>query len=412
MSDKVNILQNVTDLDVSPEFNGYSKVIIWLDKKNDDEKQGKLGEDLYYQSGNDTGRTLELTCPWGTQEMADDILERITNHGGSTFKYQPYTASGAAVDPAVEIGDGVTIKDTYSGIYTQTEHFGGRHLSDISAPTEEEIDHEYPYTSASDRKMERKFSTEHAERITAELEIGRQIDARVSKEYDNETKTFGWRLTEDRFVVYGGSNVNDPVLKVTEKGLEVRGSGTFTGTVKADTGNIGQFTIKNGKLFYKKQSIEDENAGVYIGSDGISLGRGGAFKVDSNGNLTCNSGTFKGHIYARMIQSAGTGTLDAGYFKGSGIAKDSISGGSGGGIGQIAKGTIEAWNCKEFYATKAQISSLEADIASVNKLYTDWTHARKAYVTSLFLEINGVRRQVQRHVMEDESGYSRGFLYC
>lgn len=374
MSDKLILGQRVATMDKSPEFDAYTRVVIWLDSQDDNGNQRYVA---YPESEQTTGRTLELTCPWGTADMAQSILSKVSPPRRA-FQYQPYTATGAMLDPTAEVGDGVSVKDIYSGIYNQTEHFGGRHLSDIEAPTEEEIDHEFPFEASADRKAERRFAQERAERI-AELKVKEsEIQARVAKTYDSKTEAFGWRLTEDQFLVYGGSNVNNPVLKVTADGLQVKGSGTFTGTVTASAGKIGNFTIKDGKLYYEKTSISDANKGVYLGSDGIALGKSNAFKVDSsgnltigngvfkvnssgsvtmtkgsininngafyvdtNGNLTCNSGTFKGNVYAKNIKY---GTSDTGYLNGNGISKNSISGGGGSGYGQIAQGTIQGWN--------------------------------------------------------------------
>lgn len=345
MSDTINLLQRAESMDISPEFDGYSRVVIWLDAKDDD------GNELYYEAGTSTGRTLEMTCPWGTQQMANDVLERISPSQGRAFQYQPYTATRAILDPAVEIGDGVTLKGMYSGIFAQVESFGSRHLSDISAPTEEEIDHEYPFESATSRKTDRKFAQEHAERRAEFKILTTQIDARVVKEYDSETESFGWRLTENQFLVYGGTDVSNPVLKVTKDGLTVKGSGTFTGEIRATSGYIGSsagtgFTItSSGKLFTnKKKTIDEPVAGVYIGTNGISLGKkgtGSAFKVDSAGNLYATSGTFEGTIYAGNIVYGTKNGVDRGYFNGEGLQNGSVSGGSG---GKIANGTISKGN--------------------------------------------------------------------
>ena len=409
MSDKLILGQRVATMDKSPEFDAYTRVVIWLDEQDE---QGNQKYVAYPAAEQTTGRTLELTCPWGSEEIARSILDKVSP-STRAFQYQPYTATDAMLDPTAEVGDGVSVKDIYSGIYNRTEHFGSRHLSDIEAPTEEEIDHEYPYESPGDRKTERRFSQERAERIKAEIKLGTAIEAKVAKEYDNGTKTFGWRLVEDQFSVYQGSASNY-VLKVTADGLQVKGSGTFSGTVTASAGKIGNFTIKDGKLYYGKTSISDANNGVYLGSDGIALGKSNAFKVDSsgnltigngvfkvnssgsvtmtkgsininngafyvdtNGNLTCNSGTFKGNVYAKNIKY---GTTETGYMNGGGIAKNSISGGGSVGAGQIKSGTIQGWNVanntitgsnlKDVYITKATYDNLLGGKVTASELRT------------------------------------------
>ena len=374
-------------MDISPEFDGYSRVVIWLDAKDDD------GNELYYEAGTSTGRTLEMTCPWGTQQMANDVLERISPSKGRAFQYQPYTATRAILDPAAEIGDGVTLKGTYSGIFAQVESFGSRHLSDISAPTEEEIDHEYPFESATSRKTDRKFAQEHAERRAEFKILTTQIDARVVKEYDSETEAFGWRLTENQFLVYGGTDVSNPVLRVTRDGLTVRGSGTFTGTVTANDGKIGNFIIKNGTLQYGKTSMTDGNNGVYIGSNGIALGKNSAFRVDSGGNLYATSGTFTGTVHAGSIVYGG----NAGYMNGNGLQSGSVGG--GGGNGRISSGSVTNGNMANATLAKDKLNAaLQNQIEKIDALLAgnirvSWLNATAVSTGSLY--VGGV-------------GYSRG----
>ena len=89
MSDVINVRKSLSSLEKQDTFNGYSKVVV------------VVSDEMEYSAGTDSGRTLTLDCPWGTQKMAEDILSRIQG-----FQYQPYTADGAHIDPAAEIGDG------------------------------------------------------------------------------------------------------------------------------------------------------------------------------------------------------------------------------------------------------------------------------------------------------------------
>ena len=66
MSDVVTISSRLTNLEVSPQFNSYSKVII------------HVSDETTYVSGNDDGRTLEIDNPFGTQAMADAILNSLS----------------------------------------------------------------------------------------------------------------------------------------------------------------------------------------------------------------------------------------------------------------------------------------------------------------------------------------------
>lgn len=86
----------------------------------------------------------------------------------------------------------------------------------------------------------------------------------------------------------------------------IRGDSTVEGTIIANKGyigGIGGFHIEAGKLYSGMDTFPEQptsiskDKNVYIGTDGIALG-GGNFRVDPNGKLYANSGTFSGTIYA------------------------------------------------------------------------------------------------------------------
>lgn len=338
--DRLYIGRQARTLNAAPQFDGYSKVIIIV------------SDELEYHAGTDTGRTLEVPCAWGTQQMANDILQKVTG-----FAYQPYSAEGAIIDPAAELGDAVTVKSTYGGIYSLSTKFSRLLTADISAPYEEEIDHEYPYISQTERKVTRQFAdvgaqlvvqhdmisaevqnrisdiasvraalTVEANRITAEVKAREdavtqlnasltvqagEIAAKVSKT-GGSSSTFGWTLTDSSWEIKANSTT---ILKATKNGLEVNGK------IVATSGKIGGFDIMSNYLSYNGQTWNGTNStGIYVGISGIQLGKN--FKVDSMGNLTAYSGTFTGYVRAGSIQYGG----DNGTFSGSGITTSSISG--------------------------------------------------------------------------------------
>ena len=175
--------------------------------------------ELYYESGNDTGRTLTLDCPWGTQAMADNILATLEG-----YQYQPYEAQNAIIDPAAELGDGLTVNGVYGGIFKLTLRSGVLHSADVSSPQDEEIEHEYKFTPTADRKIERRLNN-----MQSELSVqADQIAAKVDE--TGGDSSFGWQLTSAGFTLQ--SNGAD-VMKVDSTGLTVNGDGTFTGSVQA-----------------------------------------------------------------------------------------------------------------------------------------------------------------------------------
>ena len=299
----------------SPQFDGFSKVTVIV------------SDEIEYSAGSDLGRTLRLTCPWGTPEMAQNILDSIRG-----YQYQPYTAEDAFIDPAAELGDGVTANNVYGGIFTKKIKFGPLLTATISAPEDEEINHEYPYKSKPNKeitreaKMIRASLAVEAARITAEVTEresavesltamlnlqAKKIEAKVSKT-GGDASSFGWTLTDSDWTIQANST---DILKATQSGLEVYGK------VTATSGKIGGFEILSNYLSYNNQTWGGTNStGIYIGISGIQLGK--YFKVTSSGNLYAASGEFSGTVHAGSIAYGG----DYGTLSGSGIATSSLSG--------------------------------------------------------------------------------------
>ena len=96
-------------------------------------------------------------------------------------------------------------------------------------------------------------------------------------------------------------------------------SANITGTITANDGKIGGsngFTITTGKIYSgSKSTSTDTNNGLYLGTDGISLGNN-KFKVSSAGYLTATSGTIGGwDIGTGSLYSTST-SADTGYYVG------------------------------------------------------------------------------------------------
>jgi hypothetical protein len=306
----------------APQFDGFSKVIIIV------------SDEIEYAAGNDTGRVLRITNPWGTPQMAQDILNDIRG-----YQYQPYTAEGSLIDPSVELGDGVTANNVYGGIYTQKIRFGSLLTATVSAPEDEELNHEYPYKSKPNKEITRESKLLRAEmriqadRITMEVEERKSaveqltaqlqiqaglIEAKVSKTGGNAS-SFGWVLTDTDWTIKANSR---DVLKATKAGLEVYGR------IVADSGKIGGFDILSNYLSYNNQTWGGTNTtGIYLGPSGFQLGRN--FKVDAAGNLTAASGTFAGAVNAGNIRYGGNyGTFDGGGISGGSISGNRLMGGT------------------------------------------------------------------------------------
>ena len=354
MSNSVNIFRNMVSFDKAEQFDGFSNVRIIV------------SDEIEYSVGTDTGRTLTLNCPWGNQEIANNILQSIKG-----FQYQPMTAENALVDPSVEIGDGISANGVYSGVYSLETKFNSNLPATVSAPADEELYEEHTYVPKSEREVTRKFLDFQSQfriqdgKISAEVEERKsdtksiratlsvqadQITAKVNKN-DGHSSTFGWALETASWRIFSGSNT---VLKADKNGLEVKG------VIRATSGEIGGLKISSNSLTYNNQTWGGTNStGIYIGPSGIQLGKN--FKVDSAGNLSAASGTFSGNVYAGNIQYGG----NAGYLSGSGLASHSVYG------SQIGYNTIST-----AYTSGGINTSLGyADYA--NGVFNGWNRARQ-----------------------------------
>lgn len=142
MSGKIFVGNSASGLTEADKLQPYSKVTV-TDGTNS------------YTSGDNTGRELTVNVPLlpsiKGDTLAANILAAVKN-----YRYQPYEAADALLDPAAELGDGVTVGGIYGGIHAKTTTFSRLFRADVSAPAEEEIDNEYPYLSAQERDAVRQ----------------------------------------------------------------------------------------------------------------------------------------------------------------------------------------------------------------------------------------------------------------
>lgn len=271
MTESFNLLRRVQSLDISPELSGYSRVTIYAG-------QNEKGEDKIYTAGDDSGTTLEITNEWGTPEMAETILTKIQG-----WRYQPYKVGGSSIDPSSEIGDAVAISDIYGGIFAKKTTYGKYIRTDLEAPSKEEVEHEFQVQSPTDRQYAR-FTSDVRSKLT--IQAG-EIAARVEKTYGKNdkgeiTKSFWWSLQPESWEV---GNQNGRLFGVYEGYTYVEGE------IRATSGSIGGFTIKNGYLCTNGQDWGGSNSnGIYIGPEGIQCGS--KFSVTMGGELTAEKGTF------------------------------------------------------------------------------------------------------------------------
>ena len=150
-------------LKAAEKLAGYTGVTVYWDDED------------AYDAGSDSGMTIVADCPWATQETANGMLIAI-----SGYQYQPYTASGAFADLALELGDSLTVGLTGQTVtgpcFCIDITCDVIEAMDISAPGEAEVDHEYPYTDYVDRSLKRRVGLGQAYYgVTISRKLGIQI---------------------------------------------------------------------------------------------------------------------------------------------------------------------------------------------------------------------------------------------
>lgn len=167
------------------------------------------------------GKTLTVVNPDGTAAMAAYILSQTEG-----YVQRSYEGRNALLDPAAELGDGVTVGGIYSVIAEQTLQFDELYRADISAPDADEIDDEYPYKSPTQRQIERNMAK------------ARSLITKTSEEIMLKVEGIDGKYTEVKTTLDG--------LTVTDQSgtTKIKGSSIETTTLKVSSANItGTLTI-------------------------------------------------------------------------------------------------------------------------------------------------------------------------
>lgn len=208
--------------------------------------------DVVGVSGSDTGRTLTALQPDGTNAMAAAILAKV-----SGYKHIGYEGSEALLDPAVELGDAVTVDGLYVPLVALDMTFDSMLAPDISAPDADEIDDEYPYKSPTQRQIERNFAKARSLITKTSEEIMLKVEGIDGKYTEVKTTLDGLTVTD----ASGTTKINGSSIKTDN--LYVAAA-NIKGTLTADqiqTGSIRVGDLKDGSDYATKTYVNN-NAGL------------------------------------------------------------------------------------------------------------------------------------------------------
>ena len=208
--------------------------------------------DVVGVSGSDTGRTLTALQPDGTNAMAEAILSKV-----SGYKHIGYEGSEALLDPAVELGDAVTVDGLYVPLIAMDMTFDPMLAPNISAPDADEIDDEYPYKSPTQRQIERNMAKTRSLITKTSEEIMLKVEGIDGKYTEVKTTLDGLTVTD----ASGTTKINGSSIKTDNLYVD---AANITGTLTADqiqTGSIRVGDLKDGSNYATKTYV-DNNAGL------------------------------------------------------------------------------------------------------------------------------------------------------
>lgn len=215
---KVFVGTRVSDLDTNAPPARISRVNLLVD-----------GERLV-TAGDDTGRTIEKTCPWATQAMAERVLARVRE-----VDYRPFSAADAMLDPAAELGDGITVGGVYSVLAREAVTFDGIYSSDIAAPGGDEVEDEYPYKSRARRQSDRELARIRAQLLKTAESILLQVEAvdgrvaAIRTFVDNITLSVANGSTSSTITIKSGN------IDLASQTISMNGLVTYTGLADGTT---------------------------------------------------------------------------------------------------------------------------------------------------------------------------------
>ena len=164
MSEKYFVGNDIISFSDNGKYKPISRVTLLVDDENS------------LTAGDDTGMELVASCPHATQSMVNSLMQTMKG-----YQYQAYEAGAANIDPAAELGDGVTVGGVYSPLSKIIDN--GRGYADISSPGEMEMEDEYQSEGYIAQEFNRKIAetrsaiTKTSEEINLEIQ---GVDGRVS----------------------------------------------------------------------------------------------------------------------------------------------------------------------------------------------------------------------------------------
>lgn len=238
MSDKYYVGGDITSFADNGKYKPISRVTLLLDDENS------------LTAGDDTGMEIVASCPHATQAMVNALLQTMKG-----YQYQAYEAGAANIDPAAELGDGVTVGGIYSPLSKLSDD--GRGYAGISSPGEAEMEDEYPSDGYITQEFNRKIAETRSLITKTSEEIMLKVEGVDGKYTEVKTTLDGLTVTD----ASGSTKINGSSIKTDNLYVD---AANITGTLTADkiqTSSIRVGDLKDGSNYATKTYV-DNNAGL------------------------------------------------------------------------------------------------------------------------------------------------------
>lgn len=238
MSDKYYVGKDVTSFSDKGKYKPISRVTLLVDDENS------------LTAGDDTGMEVIASCPHATQPMVNALLQTMKG-----YQYQAYEAGAANIDPAAELGDGVTVGGIYSPLSKLSDD--GRGYAGISSPGEAEMEDEYPAEGYIVQEFNRKIAETRSIITKTSEEIMLKVEGVDGKYTEVKTTLDGLTISDASGTTkIKGSSIETSTLYVDAANI----SGKLTANqIQASSISVGD--LKDGSSYATKTYV-DSNAGL------------------------------------------------------------------------------------------------------------------------------------------------------
>ena len=206
MPDKYYVGGDIISFADNGKYKPISRVTLLVDDENS------------LTAGDDTGMEVIASCPHATQPMVNALLQNMKG-----YQYQAYEAGAANIDPAAELGDGVTVGGIYSPLSKLSDD--GRGYAGISSPGEAEMEDEYPADGYITQEFNRKIAETRSTITKTSEAIMLKVEGIDGKYTEVKTTLDGLTVTDASGTTkIKGSSIETSTLKVSSANI----TGTLT----------------------------------------------------------------------------------------------------------------------------------------------------------------------------------------